>query len=190
MSFPLLIITSPLLLLPVFLWNPLAITLGAFVLLALTIASLILGRAARKHPVQLARLALGLCLPPVIAFFAAVYWGISSADEDYLLTYVFACVAYGILVVHFVFRSIIWLSLTALTPIAGQKLCACADDSAQCLPNWKRARIVDVPDVWGKCLLCGWIVPLETYPEGSQCPNCWGQRRGPLEAVAKCEALG
>ncbi|MFA6241603.1 MAG: hypothetical protein WC655_11765 [Candidatus Hydrogenedentales bacterium] len=189
--FPLLILTSPVLLLPSFPRNPLAIVLGAVMLLALTVASLILGRAARKHPVQLARLALALSLLPVLANLAAVYWGSSIVADNYKGMYLSVCVVgYAILIAKFVLIPLLWLYLTARIPIAGRKVCARGDDSAQCLPNWKRARIVDVPDVWGKCLLCGWIVPLETYPEGSQCPNCWGQRRGPLDAVAKCEALG
>jgi len=58
------------------------------------------------------------------------------------------------------------------------------------LPDWKRARLVDVPDVWVKCAKCGWILPAETYPEGSACANCRGTCREPVGAdAAREEAL-
>ena len=52
------------------------------------------------------------------------------------------------------------------------------------LPNWKHARIVDAPDEWVKCAKCGWILPAETYSEGSACANCRGTRREPVDADA------
>ncbi|MBX7256603.1 MAG: hypothetical protein K1Y02_09600 [Candidatus Hydrogenedentes bacterium] len=149
--------------------------IGVLIVTALTY--LVIKVLCTKHPIIMARLGLGLYVLPFFLITAGILAGATTKGV----------VLFALLVLAGFVKTAPWMLLVMRLPMPDKTGRASGKGFSQYTPKWKRARIVDVSDEWCKCLLCGWALPLDFYPEGSECPNCWGKRRGPLDAVAKCD---